>query len=100
MGQKTLSISHHQSPAAALASTKRLLTNLGAKYADQMTITQEEWNDNTCTFAISASGLDITGTIKVQPASIEIVCNLPFLASAFWGQIQSAIIDEARPLLS
>lgn len=99
MGNLSVSVPHRLPRSVALERVKRLLGQLKNEQADNISGLRESWNGYVGTFAFSARGFDVSGTVNVTDRNVIVDGKLPFLASMFKGQIEQVIRDRAEALL-
>lgn len=100
MPKMTVVVPHQLTQDEALARIKGMIERLKGRHGDQMDDLQEHWNGYVGTFSGKSRGMQLSGTISVRPHDIEVVGQLPLLASAFKGQIEQRIRDGAAELLA
>lgn len=89
---------HKTNKIEAITRIKKLLVEQQAKIAENATVDKAEWNDNVLTFAFTAQGTHITGTVTVTDTDFDIYAKLPLMYRLFEGQIEKAIAAEAAKL--
>jgi hypothetical protein len=104
MPKLNMSVTHELPQDEALKRVKKAIADLKTRYADKISDLREDWNGNTCEFHLSvnlsvksASG---SGTMIVKPSEVEISGNLPLLAWAFTGKIESIIREKLKQILA
>ena len=100
MSDLNVSIPHSLPAEEALSRIKDLLGNLKNDHKDLVENTEENWDGNAGQFSFSAKGFNLSGTINVNPSSVDIDAKLPFALSFFKGKIAQVITDKAKELLS
>lgn len=100
MPQLTINVPHQLPQEEALSRIRNLVSNLKAEQKDKISNVTEHWADNTGNFGFTAYGYELSGTITVHPASIDIDAKVPFAVSLFKGTIQDIIHRKASELLS
>ncbi len=100
MANKTLVVAHKLGEVGALARIRGLLPELKQKFSDKITDLSENWNNNTGTFSFKAMGFKISGTLTVRPTEVELVGDMPFIASMAWGKFEPKIREEAEKRLA
>lgn len=99
MSSLNISIPHELSQDDAVARIKKLLTKLQVEQKDMIQNVKEEWNGNKSNFSFSAKGFDIAGNIAVNPDSVNIKGDLPFMLSFFKGKIEEIIKAQGQAVL-
>jgi hypothetical protein len=100
MASLKMSIQHHLSQDEALKRIKNLLSETKKEHRDQIDDLKENWNGNIGSFSFNARGFDISGTLIVEPSTIELNGKIPFAVSLFKGKIIRAIDEKAAELLA
>ncbi|MBS1528162.1 MAG: polyhydroxyalkanoic acid system family protein [Bacteroidetes bacterium] len=94
-----ISIPHNLPQQEALQRIKRLLSETKREHGDKIQNLTETWNGNEGNFSFKAMGYDISGTLTVTPATVELAGKIPFAVSLFKGQITKMINEKAGQLL-
>jgi hypothetical protein len=94
-----MTIPHTLPQAEALKRIKTLLTDTAREHSDKIQNLTENWTGNEGTFSFKAMGYDISGTLTVTPATVELNGTIPFAVSLFKGKITSLINEKADALL-
>lgn len=100
MSKLEMSIPHQLSQQEAVTRIQQLLKKLADEQKDVVSNVKEEWNGNNGQFAFNAKGFDLSGKIQVNPSSVDINADLPFMVSLFSGKIKSIITEKATELLA
>ena len=79
---------------------KKLVSELKTQHKDKLTIDHESWNGNIADLEFSALSYHIKGTVKVEPKSIDITAEVPFMVSLFEGKIKQIITEESKKFLN
>ncbi|MBS1504262.1 MAG: polyhydroxyalkanoic acid system family protein [Bacteroidetes bacterium] len=95
-----MSIPHSLPQEEALRRIKNLLTQTKHDHADKIQNLKETWNGNKGNFGFKAMGYDVSGTLTVTPATVELEGKIPFAVSLFKGTITKMINEKAGQLLS
>ena len=101
MNNKTISISvpHRLTQDEARTRLQKGLTDLKAQHAASIAQVAESWNGNEMNFRLTAMGQAITGRVDVQPSSIKLDIDLPWLIAAFAEKFRPRIEQEGRRML-
>jgi hypothetical protein len=99
--RETLSVSipHHLGKDEALRRIKSGVTEARTSFTSLMTIQQEDWNDNTLTFRLSALAQQVAGTIQVAEDHVKLDVELPWLLAKLAKVIAPAVKKEGTLLL-
>jgi len=100
MASLNMTIPFSISQEEALKRIKNLLTETRKEHGDKIDNLKERWDGNVGTFSFTAKGFDISGTLTVQPSTIELNGRIPFAVSLFKGTITNAINEKAAELLA
>ncbi len=95
-----MSVPHKLTQAEAQRRIEGLLADLKDQYGDQVSNLEESWSNHTGTFAMTAMGMKLSGTLAVQPNEVAIDGTIPFAAVPFRGQIENLIRERAEKLLA
>lgn len=94
-----VSIPHHLPQQQAISRIKNLFTSLRHEQKEKISHVKEEWIDETGTIHFSARGFNLSGTVTVHHASIEINAKVPLAVFLFRAKIKEAIKTRAEELL-
>ncbi|MBS1533205.1 MAG: polyhydroxyalkanoic acid system family protein [Bacteroidetes bacterium] len=95
-----MTIPHNLPQQEALQRIKNLLSETKREHGDKIQNLEENWNGNEGNFSFKAMGYDISGTLTVNPSSVELNGKIPFAVSLFKGTITKMINEKAAQLLS
>src|ERR1700722_7595984 len=94
-----LSIPHKASQTDAVAKIKKMIADAKTHLADQVSNIQEEWHDNALTFAFTAQGKNISGTLTVLDKVFNLDVKLPLMLRMFEGRIKSMVEEQGKQML-
>jgi Putative polyhydroxyalkanoic acid system protein (PHA_gran_rgn) len=94
MPELTVSVPHHLSQDQALDRVKARFAQLQQQYSANTSHLQQDWNGNTGSFGFKAMGFDVSGTVVVGPAEVQLQLALPMAANFFKDRIQATIRDD------
>ena len=100
MPKMNVVVPHRLSQEEALSRVRGLLADLTRQYGGQISDLRERWSDGRGEYSFRAMGFNVSGTLDVRPAEVELVGDLPFAAMPFKGRIEDAIRREAERLLA
>lgn len=100
MPKLSLEVSHVLGQAEAAKRLKAKFAAVRAQYQSQVKELREEWLDHNFSFAFQTMGMDVSGTIAVEPEKVCLAANLPFAAMLFKGMIEQRIRQEVGNLLA
>jgi hypothetical protein len=75
--------------------TKKALDSYQARFADYKP-TANWINDKRCEIGFSVKGMSLKGVLEVNPSSIEMDLDVPFILKPFKGKALGVIEDEIR----
>ncbi len=100
MPQLSLDIPHELLPAEAARRLKEKVDAARAEHSDRISDFQEEWRDGTLSFAFTALGMAVSGTVGVEPQQVRLAVRLPLAAMLFKSAIEQHIRREMGDLLA
>ena len=100
MPHVTLEIPHSLGQEEALRRLKEKADLIRGTYGSQVTDFQQQWSDNVLSFSFKTMGVAIQGNMAVGPADVKLDVELPWLAMAFRGTIESKVREEVGKLLA
>lgn len=83
----------------AVARVKSALNEARPQLGDKATITKEEWEGGTLTFAAEVQGQSISGTLVVRDTVFDVNAKLPLMMRMFEGRIEKAIKAQTSKML-
>jgi hypothetical protein len=95
----TVSIPHRHGKEEALRRIKSGVTEARTTFASILTIQEENWQDDTLHFRLSALAQQIAGTIEVAESYVKLDVELPWLLAKLAKAITPAIKKEGTLLL-
>ncbi len=84
-------------------AARRLKEKFGlvtAAYGSQVGDLQQEWNDSVLSFAFTAVGMKVSGTVTVGEAAVKMDAKVPLAAMMVRGMIEKRIGEELGNLLA
>jgi hypothetical protein len=100
MPKMQMRIPHNLSQEEAVARVQKLLSEVKNDFGDKVSHVAEEWNGPRGSFAFSAMGFSVSGTVTVNPSDVEISGTLPLAAAFFRRRIETVIEERAKTLLA
>ncbi|MFA7309701.1 MAG: polyhydroxyalkanoic acid system family protein [Candidatus Paceibacterota bacterium] len=79
---------------------KQMLRENRTKIEENAVDLQEEWKDNILTFAFTAQGKHIEGTLTVRDNEFDVYAKLPLALRLFEGTIERMIEAEVKKLVA
>ena len=95
-----LSVPHKLGAEEAKKRVTKLISDARAQFGHSVSDVKESWTDQRGTFSFRAMGFAISGTLQVDPASVDLEINLPFAALPFKSRIESELSGKAKELLA
>jgi hypothetical protein len=99
MSTLSMSIPHQLGKDEALNRIQSVLKNVQAKFGNQVSDLEQNWNGNAGEFSFKVMNMPVSGTLKVNDADVALDSKLPMAAALFEGKIKSIIMEEARKVL-
>ena len=99
MSTLSMSIPHELGKEEALNRIQSVLKNVQAKFGNQVSDLEQNWNGNTGEFSFKVMSMPVSGTLTVNDADVALDSKLPMAAAMFQGKIKSIIMEEARKVL-
>ena len=100
MSNLSMSIPHQLGKEEALNRMHSVLKNVEAKFGNQVSDLQQDWQSNTGNFSFRVMNMPVSGTLTVNDNDVALDSKLPAAAAMFQGKIKSIILEEARKVLS
>lgn len=91
-------IPHKSNQAEAISRIERMLKDQKDKIAENASDVKADWAGNVLTFAFTAQGTHISGTLTVTDTEYEVYAKLPLMYKLFEGTIERMIQAEAAKL--
>jgi hypothetical protein len=93
-----ITLPHRLSKAEAV---QRLKTGLASpdRFGNLLTVQEQIWSGDDCSFRIKAAGQSVTGAIHVSEKDVKLEIALPWLLGKIAEKISGAIKTQARLLL-
>lgn len=89
---------HDGTKAQGIERIKKLVEEHRERITQAASELREEWQDNVLSFAFSARGQRIEGTLTVLDGGYELYAKLPLALRLFEGRIERMIEEEARKM--
>ena len=100
MPQLAVEVSHTLGQEEAARRLRQRFADVSASYNSQVSNLRQEWNGHSFSFGFHMMGMNIAGTVAVEPARVKLSTNLPFAAMLFKGAIESRIRQEVAEVLA
>lgn len=96
----SVSVPHIRTTDVALQKVQMMLQQLQRDYEGRVSNVRQRWDGRKGSFAFTAMGFDVSGTIEVSDRSVEIRGSIPWMATPFKGRIESTIREQTLMLLA
>lgn len=93
-----IKIPHNGTRAAGVTRIKQLIEDSRAKMTEHAADITEVWDGDVLSFAFSAQGQRIEGTLTVHDSEYELYAKLPLALRLFEGTIERMIEAEAKKM--
>lgn len=100
MPRLTMQAPHALGREEALRRMKEKFDALRDAHGSEVSELREQWNENTFRFGFRTFGMEVTGTVAVEDAAVEVAADLPLAAMLFKGRIEDQIRAELDQLLA
>jgi hypothetical protein len=94
-----IELPHNTTKDSAVARVKQGLIQARPHMAGQVKIDKEEWNNSMLTFAFTAQGKQVNGTLRVTDKDFIVDAKLPLLWRIFEGKIEKMVKEQAAGML-
>jgi len=95
-----VSVPHHLGRDAARGRVEQFLEAVQRDYAAHISNVEGAWTGDQLQFSFVATGLAISGTMRVEESAVQVSGPLPLAAAFFRGRIEQTIKGELQKLLS
>ena len=99
MSSLDISVPHDLGQEEAISRVQAFIAQARKQFGDKSNDVKETWNENVCTFDISANGVALSGTLTVLPDKVTLTSKLPMAAVFFKGKLESALTDGLAMIL-
>jgi hypothetical protein len=94
------SVPHNLSQSEATSRLQNVIGDLKQKYGDRIQNLRESWEDDRGDFSFEAMGFRLSGSILIEPSSVEFNGQIPMAALPFKSRIESIAKERLHALLS
>ena len=84
----------------ARSRLERFIEMLEAKFANQVSDLQQNWDGDTLKFHFKTYGIPLDGGITVADSELNMSGDLPFAAMMFKGKIESEIREQLERIVA
>lgn len=93
-----ITLPHKGSQAEGIAQIKKMLAENQDKISQNATDVTTVWQDNVLSYAFTAQGSHITGTLTVLDKEYQLYAALPLALKLFESTIERMIASEVKKL--
>jgi hypothetical protein len=99
---KTLAVTipHSLTQDEARRRIQLRISQLRSEFGHKVGAVQEQWTDNHLVFEVQALGQHIHGRMEVEPQTIHLEVDLPWMLALLGGRLQKEVQEEGRKLLT
>ena len=95
----TVTIPHRLTQDEARTRLQKGITDLKTRHAASIAQVDETWTGNQMSFRLSAMGQAITGRVDVQPSTVKLDVDLPWMLAMLAEKIRPRVEEEGRRML-
>lgn len=99
MPKLTVAVPHSLDQSEVTKRLKGFLERVRSRYQDQVSDLEEQWGENSGTFAFKTYGFNVKGNVDVAPSEVRVEGDIPFAAMMFKGRIEQTIRENLERLL-
>jgi len=96
----TMETPHELGQEEAARRLKEKFNRVTEAYGSQVGDLQQEWNDSVLSFAFTAVGMKVSGTVTIEDAAVKMDAKVPLAAMMVRGMIEKRIGEELGSLLA
>ena len=100
MPRFTMNVPHALGQDEAVRRLKERFQAMAEAYQGQVQGLQQDWEGGVLKFAFRAMGISVGGTVTAEPAEVKVETELPLMAMAFKGAIESQLRAELAKILA
>ena len=93
-----ISLPHRGTQAEGVEQIKKMLEEHREKIGQNASDVRTEWQENVLTFAFTAQGSHIEGTVTVLDREFKVYAKLPLALRLFEGTIERMVASEVQKL--
>ena len=97
--QITLSFPHNLTEAEVKSRLAGAIADAKLKHPTIMAGAQESWSGNRMDFRFAVMGQSVTGDVQIDPKTVYLHVNLPFVLAMLAERIKPQLESEGRKLL-
>ncbi len=91
-----ITIPHNLPREEILTRMKKVFQQLKEEYTEDVKIKEENWQGDTATFVVSATGIKLKGSMRLTDTNVEFDLQIPLMLKAFESQIRSEFENEFK----
>jgi hypothetical protein len=100
MPRLAMAVPHQLGQDEATRRLKEKFAATLAEHRDRVSDFQEQWQDHTVSFSFGTMGVKISGSLAVEPNTVNLELKLPLIALPFRGTIEDRLRHEVAGLLA
>ena len=89
-------IQHNLAKEEIINKMKQVFAQLKEEYSEDLSIKEENWQQDTANFVASARGIKLKGDLKVTDTEVVFNVQLPLMLKAFESQIKAEFEKEFK----
>jgi putative polyhydroxyalkanoate system protein len=95
----SVQVPHQLGQAGAQAALQNYFNANQALVTQKVTDLEQTWRGHVLDYAFKSMGMKVSGTLDVQPDSVQVVAQLPLAAVMFKGMIETQLRDGLAKVL-
>lgn len=99
MPSLSIQVPHQLGQAEAQVKLQNLFNENQDAVNQKVSDLEQSWRGHILDYAFKSMGMKISGTLDVQPDSVQIVAQLPLAAIMFKGMIETQLRDGLTKVL-
>jgi hypothetical protein len=100
MPKLTMEVPHKLGREEAVRRLKEKFNFARETFKGQVSDVEEQWQDDTLSFGLSAMGMKVSGTLAVEDALVRLAAELPWAAMMVKGMIEQRARTELEQVLA
>lgn len=100
MPNLSVGVAHALGREEAVRRLKEEFLNAKARFGQQLSDLEEEWNGNVLRFAFTSFGIRVRGTVTPDDSEVKVAAELPLVALPLKGAVERQIRDELGRILA
>jgi putative polyhydroxyalkanoate system protein len=100
MPKLTVTVPHALGQDQAVERLKERFGDLQRRFGDSVKDFEEEWDGNVLSYRFTTLGVKVQGTVAAVDSTVTVTAELPLLAMAMKGTIETQIRSELEKILA